>query len=769
MYDCKPFRRSSDRHNILLPMLEGVLAIMIFGTLSGYGQEIITTFAGNGTYGFSGDSGPATHSSLRLNGSGGVATDAAGNLYIADTGNNRIRRVDLSGTITTIAGSGLRGFSGDGGRAIRAALNSPAGLAVDAENNIYIVDNGNQRIRKVSVDGIIQTVAGNGKTGYAGDGGLAILASLHFSQGTGNCAVDKEGNLYIPDTENERIRIVGSDGIIRSVSYAYWPYSVSVDSTGGFYIGGESRIVERIDAAGINRRVAGGGSITTELPDSLPALSAWLNVPSGIAVDSVGNVYIADYYLQRVRKVTPDGMMATVAGSGELTGFPMDDVLVVDGGFSGDGGSASFARLNYPRGVAVDRSGNIYIADSGNNRIRKIATAGPRLETWTYSSLHLTAGNITALAVDPIAHDTVYAGTAHDGVFKSTNAGIDWSETGLTGIKIDALAISRGNPTVLYAGTGGSGVLRSADGGVTWYPEGPGIPCVNMLFVDRNAPDNLFAGYNDDSDLTALFKSTDDGQSWIRIPVDTSKYMIVDPANPDTIYSLNYGHWGMDDSGQLEKSIDGGKTWIVYDFYDFVIAHMVVDPTRTETLYGYGFGFEPFRSTDGGKSWQPYSLPINAIEADPVHAGTLYAVARGVVYRSGDGGNTWSELSAGLSGPVQALAVSSSNPPVVFAGTASAGVYKSAAVFTIDRVEYCIGDTWQVNIVNATAASSVGLIGGSNGLPWVWMDWGMTDSAGGYTASGMFGPGSEGFHILNVEIGAFTSNKVQVAILGCMR
>jgi NHL repeat len=323
-----------------------IIGVIALGSPPAHAQGIITTVAGNGTRGFSGDGGLAPNSTLNLGEfTGGVAVDAGGNLYVADSNNHRIRKVYPNGTISTMV----------------AALNYPSGLAVDSASNLYIVDNGNQRIRKVSADGMITTVAGNGVAGFSGDGGRATSASLHFNRYTGNCAVDGAGNLYIPDTENHRIRKVGADGIITTVTSVYWPYSVAVDAANAVYIGGEDGIIVKVDAAGIRTVVATG-----------------LNVPSGVACDRAGNLYIADSHSHRIRKVEPNGVTSVIAGSSDPLFDPIEGYYFV-GGFSGDGGSARSALLNFPWGVASTQwetftSQTVSTIASGKSRQQAITT-----------------------------------------------------------------------------------------------------------------------------------------------------------------------------------------------------------------------------------------------------------------------------------------------------------------------------------------------------------------------------------------------------------
>jgi len=276
---------------------------------------VITTVAGNGAQGFSGDGGPAVNA--RFNDPMGVALDGAGNLYIADYHNHRVRKVRVDGTILTVAGTGEAGYGGDAGLATSAQLHNPGGIAVDASGNLYIADELNQRIRKVDVNGTISTVAGNGIPGVAGDGGPAVEAQFH---NPARVAVDGVGNLYVADWINSRIR--------------------------------------KIDAGGVITTVAGNGS-PGYAGDGGPATAASLNGPTGIVLDGSGNLYITDGWNECVRKVDTLGIITTAAGSGTR-------------GFDGDGGPAVQARLFYPTDVALDPSGRLFIADNANHCVRKV-------------------------------------------------------------------------------------------------------------------------------------------------------------------------------------------------------------------------------------------------------------------------------------------------------------------------------------------------------------------------------------------------------------
>ena len=375
----------------------------------------ITTIAGTGESWFGGDGGPAVQA--RLDSPLGVAVDSGGNIFIADTDNHRIRKVDSAGTITTIAGAGgnVYGFGGDGGPAVQARLYRPGGVAVDSTGNLYIADTRNNRIRKVDSTGTITTIAGTGVSGFGGDGGAAVQAGLSNPRGV---AVDGVGNLYIADTGNHRIRKVDSTGVITTIEWKRLetPEAVAVDGVGNLYIADtDNHRIRRVDSTGTITTIAGTGE-SGDGGDGGPAIQATLYYPRGVAVDSTGNLYIADTRNNRIRKVDSTGTITTIAGTGfggdggpanqasisspggvavdgggnlyiadstnhrirkvDSTGTITTIVGTGGGGDSGDGGPAGQAKLYYPRGVAVDSGGNLYIADAGNNRIRKVDSTG---------------------------------------------------------------------------------------------------------------------------------------------------------------------------------------------------------------------------------------------------------------------------------------------------------------------------------------------------------------------------------------------------------
>lgn len=331
----------------------------------------IATIAGSGSSGFFGDNGPATKASLAQ--PIGVAFDAGGNLYVSDSGNNRVRKVSAAGSITTLAGNGIDGSSGNGGPATSAALSDPQGLTWDSNGNLYIADTGNSVVRKVDAAGTISLAAGNGTAGYSGDGGFATSAQLYVPTAV---AVDAGGNLYIADSGNKRIRKVGANGVISTVAgngtQGYSgdggaataaelsaPVGMAVDAGGNLYFADLNNCrVRKVDTTGKIGTVAGDGSCS-DSGDGGPATSAGVTAPSGVAMDATGNLYIAELGGARIRKVDSSGVITTVAGDGHNA-------------YSGDGGPAANAQLNTPTMLALDAQGNLYVSDQGNNRIRRV-------------------------------------------------------------------------------------------------------------------------------------------------------------------------------------------------------------------------------------------------------------------------------------------------------------------------------------------------------------------------------------------------------------
>jgi sugar lactone lactonase YvrE len=347
----------------------GKLYISTYGNIWVFnpGTQIITLIAGDPTganVGYNGDGNAAL--STDFSGPWGMAAGSGATLLVADTGNARIRQISGTQIVTTLAG----GYVGDGGPATAAGLNYQGHIAFDPAGNLYIPDTYNNRVRKVTPSGTITTFAGTGFVGYSGDGGPASAATFQGPQGV---AADGNGNVYIADTGNGVIRKVDSSGTITTflttltasngfaVSAA--AYGMNVDGSGNLYAADGVFAVWKITPSGSTSIVAGVLYDLGYNGDGMPATQAWLYLPRGVAVDGAGNVYIADWLNSRVRKVDTAGNISTVAGNGNF-------------GFSGDHGPATSATLWDPQDVAIDAKGNLYIADTFNYRIRVVNPAG---------------------------------------------------------------------------------------------------------------------------------------------------------------------------------------------------------------------------------------------------------------------------------------------------------------------------------------------------------------------------------------------------------
>ncbi|HEY2470684.1 MAG TPA: DUF2341 domain-containing protein, partial [Terracidiphilus sp.] len=441
---------------------------------------MITTFAGHDGYGYDGDGGPAV--SATMSNVDGVAVDSAGNLYIADLQNSVIRKVSAAnGQMSTIAGNGTSGYSGDGGPAINAAISWPRGICLDRSGNIYFADNGNNVIRKIDGStGVITTVAGDGTGlwGYSGDGGPAT--SARFSGAT-DVRVDSAGNLYIADPYNMRVRKVSAaTGVITTIAgdgvpgytgdngsttsaELYWPYGVAVDPVGNLYITDmNNSVVRRVDATtGMITTVAGNGT-QGYTGDNQSATNAELNNPLGITIDSASNLYISDSGNNVIREVVAGtGTIVTIAGNGTQ-------------GWSGDGGPAVNAELFTPWGVSTDSTGNLYIADSGSDRVRVVgssvsepATTMPTI-TWanpapiTYSTglsgtqLNATANVPGTFTYTPDAGSVLQAGLSSLSVLFTPNDTAHYSPAMATvalTVNQAVPAISWANPAAITYGT----------------------------------------------------------------------------------------------------------------------------------------------------------------------------------------------------------------------------------------------------------------------------------------------------------------------------
>jgi sugar lactone lactonase YvrE len=443
-------------------------ALLLAALASG---QIITDFAGNGIAGYSGDNGPAAQA--KVNRVVGLATDASGNIYLADQNNNVVRKVAPSGTITTFAGTGAQGFSGDFGPATQALLNQPSGVCVAPSGVVYVNDQINHRVRAISTSGIITTVAGSGSALSFGDGGPATSAGL---ENPIRCAVDQSGNLYIVDQNAHDIRKVSTSGVITTfagVANAQGfsgdngpavaalmnnPTAATFDAAGNLYVTDQvNHRIRKIDTSGTITTVAGNG-INAFAGDHTAATTASLNFPGETAFDAAGNLFIVDSGNEVIRMVS-GGIITTVAGTPATVGN------------NGDGGPPSQAQFNNPFALTIDPAANLYVGDITNNRVRKIAGLATASSPCTYT---LSSGGQGFPAAGGSGSITI-----------TTGIGCPWSMSGAP-LWITGATSGSGNGTLTYqvaqnVGSDQSVTVTVAGLLFTIEQEGGSIPGLNFI------------------------------------------------------------------------------------------------------------------------------------------------------------------------------------------------------------------------------------------------------------------------------------------------
>lgn len=538
------------------------LASTLFNCATSLAQSgNISTVVGNGTAAYSGESVVAISSSV--NHPAELVIDGAGNTYFSELNSNRIRKVSPSGIITTIAGTGVAGYSGDGGPATAAKLSMPFGIDIDNAGNVYFADCLNHRVRKISTSGIITTVAGNGIGGFSGNGGPATAAAM---LGPTYIRFDHSGNLYISDNSNNMLRKVNTSGIITTIAGTgvigytgdggaatnarlYSPSGMAIDISGNVYLCDYgNNVVRKITAAGVISTFAGTG-IAGYTGDGGPATAARFKSVQDVVIDAAGNFILADTKNHVVRKINTAGIISTLAGTGIA-------------GFSGDGGPATLANFKEPGGFGIDPTGNLHIADVHNHRIRKFITSSDSTPHFTFTGvpslyLCLTEGFLTT-PIDSYltAYDANVSQTLTWSVLISPSNGIlsGSYSTLSTGAAVTPFGFTY-TPTLGYIGT---------DSFSYTINDGTGYDTIKIYaFMNTTPTSGIISG--DDSVCvgdTAQLSSTIAGGVWSTInpsisTISTSGVLTGVAAGVDTVMYTVSNHCGTSTSYYPVVIIDG--------------------------------------------------------------------------------------------------------------------------------------------------------------------------------------------------------------------
>jgi uncharacterized protein (TIGR03437 family) len=495
-------------------------------------KGVLTTAAGNGTSGYGGDGGNAA--SAAINSPGALATDFNGNLYVADTANFRVRMVNRAGVISTLAGTGTEGFSGDGGPAVSAAIGSPAGLAIDGTGNLYISDPVNHRIRIVTTDGKISTFAGTGAAASNGDGGPATSAALRYPAGL---AVDGGGNVFVADLNANRVRRIGRDGVITTfagngfagnsgdgglaIQARLSPLALAFDAAGAVDILDQNAsAIRHVDVGGRISTIAG----TTQLGlagDGGPAVSAQLNTPADLAFAPPGALIVADFGNFRVRSIA-SGNIYTIAGTGNYR-------------YSGDGGDATAATLPGPSGLAIDAAGNVNICDTLANRIRTVDAFGV---------VHLTAGGSIPGFLGDGSAATSAALTDCKGIGVDRFGNLFFADTGNNRIRkvstAGVISTVAGNGAEGFSGDGGQAVAAALN-----RPEGVSLDKTGTLYIADTQNDRI-RKVTPDGIITTFAGSGANGFAGEGVPATAAQLSLPTRVTVDAIGNVFFSDRGND-------------------------------------------------------------------------------------------------------------------------------------------------------------------------------------------------------------------------------
>lgn len=607
----------------------------------------ITTVAGTGSEGYSGDGALATEAQLHY--PEDVYVDNIGNIYIADYVNHRIRKVDTHGIITTIAGNGAAGFSGDNGPANQATLDNPTEVCVDLSGNLFFTDSGNERIRKIDKDGFITTVAGNGVTWGSKDGVLATETSLN---GPNGICVDPSGNLYIAERWGHRIRKVDATGIITTVAGTGAngydgdggqatqaslknPTGVFVTATGEIYIAdGGNNCIRKVDTSGTITTIAGNGTEAFG-GDGGQATQASMVRPHDVFADESGNIFfsttsnlVSGVSSYRIRKVDANGIISTVAGNGTQ----WNDFT--------EGEPATEASLNAPTGICLDTQGNLYIASVRDHAVRKVdnvsptPTNPPPESTWHRIETD-TEGAFYSVYFTDTQHG--WAVGSNGQILATTDGGATgfYQESGINSYSLFGLHFIDNQSGWIAADRGS--ILHTSDGGNTWIEQrsGTSLRLYDVQFTDANT--GWVVG-----DWRTVLHTTDGGTTW-------TKQSIPNISGPhiNALHMLNSQiGWATSATSRGNRSLigtkDGGLSWeILFDGSGTIFRDIFFVNEHEGWIVGDNGLIR--HSTDGGQSWSDQRSGSEILQGVHfVNTQTGWAVgSEGTILHTTDGGLTW--------------------------------------------------------------------------------------------------------------------------------